>query len=250
VWSHRGERSISRRGAGPRTPSELTEDPQSSGRGRWERRLALHRPETHGPEWRTAGRIGSRDSGDRDRRWRDRWARRPPSGTAPDEEFLAEFAGWDPRLVDLIRAAGTPGRWTLLDPPAAAMERRAHHAPRGCCASDVLVLRPTRAQAIEVAAVIAACLTQDLADPACGLQRYEALRPSSHESPAGGEPRALVRRPPPERPGQEARDTSFPDTDPWSRTAGSTSTTPVTGGGRMMRFVHDTRAQRLRFASS
>jgi hypothetical protein len=37
------------------------------------------------------------------------------TATATVGEFLAEFAGWDQRLVDLIRAAGTPGRWALLD---------------------------------------------------------------------------------------------------------------------------------------
>jgi salicylate hydroxylase len=37
------------------------------------------------------------------------------TATATLEEFLAEFAGWDPRLVDLIRAGGTAGRWALLD---------------------------------------------------------------------------------------------------------------------------------------
>src|SRR5262249_14426505 len=31
------------------------------------------------------------------------------TATATVEEFLAEFEGWDPRLTDLIRAAGTPG---------------------------------------------------------------------------------------------------------------------------------------------
>ncbi|MGN6796054.1 MAG: FAD-dependent monooxygenase, partial [Streptosporangiaceae bacterium] len=37
------------------------------------------------------------------------------SATATVEEFLAEFAGWDRRLQDLIARAGTPGRWALLD---------------------------------------------------------------------------------------------------------------------------------------
>ncbi|WP_027943877.1 FAD-dependent monooxygenase [Amycolatopsis taiwanensis] len=37
------------------------------------------------------------------------------TATATVEEFLAEFAEWDGRLVDLIRAGGTPGRWALLD---------------------------------------------------------------------------------------------------------------------------------------
>jgi salicylate hydroxylase len=37
------------------------------------------------------------------------------SATATVGELLAGFAGWDQRLQDLIRQAGTPGRWALLD---------------------------------------------------------------------------------------------------------------------------------------
>src|SRR6185437_4299543 len=37
------------------------------------------------------------------------------SATATVGELLAEFAGWDRRLGDLIRQAGLPGRWALLD---------------------------------------------------------------------------------------------------------------------------------------
>jgi salicylate hydroxylase len=37
------------------------------------------------------------------------------TATATVGEFLAEFAGWDSRLTSLIQAAGTPGRWALLD---------------------------------------------------------------------------------------------------------------------------------------
>jgi hypothetical protein len=37
------------------------------------------------------------------------------TATTTIREFLAEFEGWDERLTDLIRAAGTPGRWALLD---------------------------------------------------------------------------------------------------------------------------------------
>src|SRR6266508_5015843 len=46
------------------------------------------------------------------------------SATATAEEFLVEFAGWDPRLRELIQAAGTPGRWALLD--RAPLERWSH----------------------------------------------------------------------------------------------------------------------------
>lgn len=37
------------------------------------------------------------------------------TATSSVAEFLAEFAGWDPRVTELIRAAETPGRWARLD---------------------------------------------------------------------------------------------------------------------------------------
>ncbi|MBX3095172.1 MAG: FAD-dependent monooxygenase, partial [Cryobacterium sp.] len=37
------------------------------------------------------------------------------SATATVDDLLAEFDQWDTRLVDLIRASESPGRWALLD---------------------------------------------------------------------------------------------------------------------------------------
>jgi salicylate hydroxylase len=70
------------------------------------------------------------------------------------------------------------------------------------------------AQAIEDAAVLAACLAQDRADPACGLQRYEALRrPRTSRLQEVSHARSFVNHLP-DGPEQEARDTSFHDADP------------------------------------
>jgi salicylate hydroxylase len=99
------------------------------------------------------------------------------SATATTEEFLVEFAGWDPRLKELIQAAGTPGRWALLD--RAPLERWSH-GPFTLLGDAAHPMFPFfaqgAAQAIEDAAVLAICLAKDPRHPACALRRYEALR--------------------------------------------------------------------------
>ncbi|MGY1634052.1 FAD-dependent monooxygenase [Geodermatophilus sp. SYSU D01186] len=99
------------------------------------------------------------------------------SATATVEEFLAEFAGWDPRLQELIRQAGTPGRWALLD--RAPLERwsRGPVTLLGDAAHPMFpFFAQGAAQSIEDAAVLARCLADDPQDPARALQRYESLR--------------------------------------------------------------------------
>ncbi|MGY1661199.1 FAD-dependent monooxygenase [Geodermatophilus sp. SYSU D00705] len=99
------------------------------------------------------------------------------SATATVEEFLAEFAGWDPRLQELIRQAGTPGRWALLD--RAPLERwsRGPVTLLGDAAHPMFpFFAQGAAQSIEDAAVLARCLVDDPQDPARALRRYESLR--------------------------------------------------------------------------
>jgi salicylate hydroxylase len=99
------------------------------------------------------------------------------SATATVQEFLDEFSTWDDRLTGLIRAAGTPGRWALLD-----------RAPLGHWSTGPLTLlgdaahpmfpffAQGAAQSIEDAAVLAHCLAADPTAPERALQRYESLR--------------------------------------------------------------------------
>jgi salicylate hydroxylase len=137
------------------------------------------------------------------------------SATATVEEFLEEFSGWDDRLAGLIRAAGTPGRWALLD-----------RAPLQHWSSGPLTLlgdaahpmfpffAQGAAQSIEDAAVLANCLAADLGSPQRALQRYESLRIErttrlqeiSHQ-------RAQINHLP-DGPEQRARDASLAGADP------------------------------------
>jgi salicylate hydroxylase len=99
------------------------------------------------------------------------------SATATVEEFLAEFAGWDPRLQDLIRQAGTPGRWALLDREPLDRWSRGPVTLLGDAAHPMFpFFAQGAAQSIEDAAVLARCLADDRQAPARALQRYESLR--------------------------------------------------------------------------
>ncbi|MBR7826985.1 FAD-dependent monooxygenase [Actinospica sp. MGRD01-02] len=99
------------------------------------------------------------------------------SATAARKEFLAEFEGWDPRVAELIRAGGRPGRWSVL-----------HHKPLPRWSTSRITLlgdaahplapdfAQSAAQAIEDAAVLAACLAEHIDQPATALQLYQGSR--------------------------------------------------------------------------
>jgi salicylate hydroxylase len=92
-------------------------------------------------------------------------------------EFLAEFAGWDSRVTELIRAAQTPGRWALLDraPLTHWSTRRA--TLLGDAAHPMFPFYAQgAAQAIEDAACLAVCLAAQWDDPEQALKRYESVR--------------------------------------------------------------------------
>ena len=102
------------------------------------------------------------------------------TATATIDEFLAGFDGWDKRLTGLIGAAGTVGRWALLD--RAPLERWSQDAVTllGDAAHPMFpFFAQGAAQAIEDAAVLARCLARaaDGRDGlAAALRRYEKLR--------------------------------------------------------------------------
>lgn len=99
------------------------------------------------------------------------------SATGSVDDFLAEFDGWDPRLADLIRAGGTPGRWALLDRPPLKRWSEGLVTLLGDAAHPMFpFFAQGAAQAIEDAAVLARCLADGLSDPARALRRYEELR--------------------------------------------------------------------------
>ncbi len=137
------------------------------------------------------------------------------TATATVGEFLAEFDGWDPRLLDLIRAAGTPGRWALLD---RAPLRRWSYGPVTLLGDAAHPMFPFfaqgAAQAIEDAAVLAQCLAADVMDPSKALQRYEARRiPRTTRLQEVSHGRARINHLP-DGQEQQARDQAFARSDP------------------------------------
>jgi salicylate hydroxylase len=137
------------------------------------------------------------------------------TATAPIEELLAEYAGWDERLVGLIRAAGRPGRWALLDRAPLTRWSRGTVTLLGDAAHPMFpFFAQGAAQAIEDGAVLARCLAADPADPAAALRRYESLRlPRTTRLQEVSHARAHLNHLP-DGADQRARDASFKDVDP------------------------------------
>jgi salicylate hydroxylase len=137
------------------------------------------------------------------------------TATATVEEFLAEFAGWDERLVGLIRAAGTPGRWALLDRAPLTRWTSGTVTLLGDAAHPMFpFFAQGAAQAIEDGAVLARCLAAAPGDPESALRRYESLRiPRTTRLQEVSHARAHVNHLP-DGPEQDARDASFSGTDP------------------------------------
>ena len=137
------------------------------------------------------------------------------SATATVEEFLDEFAGWDERLRELIRQAGTPGRWALIDRDPLTRWSRGPVTLLGDAAHPMFpFFAQGAAQAVEDAAVLARCLTEDMQAPARALQRYESLRIGrTTRLQQVSHARAHVNHLP-DGPEQQARDQSLASADP------------------------------------
>jgi salicylate hydroxylase len=137
------------------------------------------------------------------------------TATATVEEFLVEFDGWDARLTGLIRAAGTPGRWALLDRAPLTRWSTGTMTLLGDAAHPMFpFFAQGAAQAIEDAAVLARCLAARPGDPAAALARYEELRiPRTTRLQEVSHARAHVNHLP-DGPEQRARDASFTSVDP------------------------------------
>ncbi|MYU22687.1 FAD-dependent monooxygenase [Streptomyces sp. SID8352] len=137
------------------------------------------------------------------------------TATTTVEDFLAEFTGWDPRLTGLIRAAGTPGRWALLDREPLSCWSDGGVTLLGDAAHPMFpFFAQGAAQAIEDAAVLAGCLARGLGDPAAALRRYEGLRvPRTTRLQTVSHGRAHVNHLP-DGAEQRARDTAYAQQDP------------------------------------
>ncbi|MGW4867463.1 FAD-dependent monooxygenase [Streptomyces chartreusis] len=99
------------------------------------------------------------------------------SATATVEELRAEFAGWDPRVTDLVTAGGAPGRWALLDREPLPRWSRGGITLLGDAAHPMFpFFAQGAAQSIEDAAVLTHCLATTADSPEQALRRYEAAR--------------------------------------------------------------------------
>lgn len=140
------------------------------------------------------------------------------SATATVEEFRAEFAGWDPRVPELIEAGATPGRWALLDRAPLPRWSRGPVALLGDAAHPMFpFFAQGAAQAIEDAAVLARCLADDPGDPGHALGRYQGAR---IERATRIQELSHVRSDTnhlPDGPEQRARDAALADIDPLVR---------------------------------
>ena len=142
------------------------------------------------------------------------------TATARVEELLAEFAGWDDRLTSLIRAAGTPGRWALLDRTPLTWWTRGTVTLLGDAAHPMFpFFAQGAAQAIEDAATLARCLAANPADPVAALRRYETLRiPRTTRLLEASHARAHINHLA-DGPEQRARDAAFSGADPLEASA-------------------------------
>ncbi|GHH10092.1 FAD-dependent monooxygenase [Streptomyces lanatus] len=147
-----------------------------------------------------------------------------PAGDFTDEswstkadvgEFQAEFAGWDPRVTELITAGDVPGRWALLERAPLRQWSVGTVTLLGDAAHPMFpFFAQGAAQSIEDAAVLARCLATPGANPEAALKRYEAARIArttrlQQVSHARRDINHL-----PDGPEQRARDTALAASDP------------------------------------
>ncbi len=133
------------------------------------------------------------------------------------EDLAAEFAGWDPRLGELIAAAEHVGRWSVLDRSPLPRWVSGRVALLGDAAHPMLPFFAQGAgQAIEDAAVLARCVAATPADPMAALARYERVRlPRASEVQEASRGR-IAHHHLPDGPAQRARDAEFAAEDPLS----------------------------------
>ena len=137
------------------------------------------------------------------------------SATATREELLAEFDGWDSRLVDLVSAAETPGRWALLDRAPLKRWSSGSVTLLGDAAHPMFpFFAQGAAQSIEDAAVLATCLSADTGNPELALKRYESARTGrTTRLQEASHARAHINHLP-DGPEQLVRDASLAEADP------------------------------------
>jgi salicylate hydroxylase len=108
----------------------------------------------------------------------DSWIRESWTDPADPDELRAAFAGWHPVVRGIIDALDRPLKWALFDrPPLPRWSTGPVTLLGDACHPMLPYGAQGAAQAIEDAAVLAACLAQaDGGDLAAALVRYETIR--------------------------------------------------------------------------
>jgi salicylate hydroxylase len=132
-------------------------------------------------------------------------------------DLAAEFAGWDPRLGQLIAAAGRVGRWSVLDRAPLPRWVTGRIALLGDAAHPMLPFYAQGAgQAIEDAAALAVCLATGPWEPLEVLARYERVRLPRATRVQEASRGRIAHHHLPDGPEQVARDAAFAGEDPLS----------------------------------
>jgi len=132
-------------------------------------------------------------------------------------DFAAEFAGWDPRVGELIAAADYVGRWAVRDHAPLPRWVNGRVALLGDAAHPMLPFYAQGAgQAIEDAAALAVCLTTGEWDPPAALARYERLRMPRASLVQEASRGRIGHHHLPDGPEQRVRDAEFAGEDPLS----------------------------------
>jgi salicylate hydroxylase len=137
------------------------------------------------------------------------------------DDLAAAFAGWDDRVLQLIRSARDTRRWALYDRPPLDRWSLGHLSLLGDAAHAMLpFFAQGAAQAVEDAVVLAACLRGATRDTvAAALQRYEAIRlPRASQVQLMSRGRE-IRNHLPDGPEQAQRDTELASGDPLRQSA-------------------------------
>jgi len=131
-------------------------------------------------------------------------------------DLAAEFAGWDRKLGALLAAAQRVGRWSVLDRAPLHRWVNGRVALLGDAAHPMLPFYAQGAgQAIEDAAVLAACLGSD-ADVQAALKQYERVRQPRASRVQEASRGRIAHHHLPDGPEQRARDAAFAAEDPLS----------------------------------
>jgi salicylate hydroxylase len=137
------------------------------------------------------------------------------SATGRVADFAAEFAGWDPRLCELIAAAQRVGRWSVLDRAPLPRWVRGRAALLGDAAHPMLPFFAQGAgQALEDAVALAVCLAAGTGDPSRALARYERVRAPRATRVQEASRKRIAHHHLPDGPEQRARDADFAGEDP------------------------------------